>query len=210
MLCQDLCPSIQIPFPPAAGVSNLFSKMIDLLETCTEHNFMSCLLALGCFVQSFHYTSIVRLFGGCPITVLRGPPETGKSKTILCALSLIGSTVSSYYVKGTNAYFIDRSAESTLPYGIDDPLLKGTAASSKTNCLDLKEVIVDLYNGAKSANATEGSKTPLSVPFVATNFDMGNDSRLVSKVVWCHCILYYIMSPVISFDWLRTIAYLEQ
>ena len=71
----------------------------------------------------------------------------------ISALSLFGATESSF-VKGTNAFFLDRSAESTLPYGIDDPNLKGRA--SKTNFLDLQELIVDLYNGAKSANAVKG------------------------------------------------------
>jgi len=40
-------------------------------------------------------------------------------------LSLIGGIECSYYVKGTNS-FIDRSAQSTLPYAIDDPVLKGS------------------------------------------------------------------------------------
>ncbi len=114
---------------------------------------------------------------GCPITVLKGEPETGKSLTLRCALALIGAVLSSYYVKGTNAYFIERSAKSTLPYAIDDPLLKGTSKTSKANSLDLQELIVDIYNGAKSANANKGSRVPISAPYVATNFHVGSDER---------------------------------
>ena len=79
--------------------------------------------------------------------------------------------------RGTNAYFIERSAESTLPYAIDDPVLKASKSSIKANSLDLQELIVDVYNGAKSANASKGSRKPISAPFVATNFDIGSDVR---------------------------------
>ena len=81
---------------------------------------------------------------------------------------------SSYYVKGTNAFFLERSALSTLPYGIDDPQ---TTKVGKTNRLDLPELIVDLYNAAKSANAVKGSRKPKSAPIVATNWSLQNDER---------------------------------
>jgi hypothetical protein len=125
------------------------------------------------------------IYGGCPIPVLHGPPETGKSKAILSSLSLFGCSDSGYFVKGTNAFFINRSSESTLPYGIDDPNLKGT----KTNFLDLNELIVDLYNGAKSANAHKGSQKPRSSPILATNFNLKNDSRYI-RTYYCN---FYFM-----------------
>ena len=142
-----------------------------------KHNFVESLLGMGGGIQTFHYESVIKHFSGCPITLLRGPPESGKSTLILAILGMCGCQVSSYYVKGTNAFFIDCSSESTLPYGIDDPLLKGTAGSSKTNLLDVRELVVDLYNGAKSANALKGSRRPRSAPIIASNFDLKDDSR---------------------------------
>ena len=49
-----------------------------------------------------------------------------------------------------------------MPYGIDEP--QTGRAGAKANRLDLPELIVDLYNVAKSANAMKGSKMPKSVP----------------------------------------------
>ncbi len=96
---------------------------------------------------------------------------------ILAALSLCGSTESSYYVKGTNAFFLQRSAECTLQYGIDDPQLSSSSSSSRTNRLDLPEHIVYLFNGAKSANMVKGSNMPKSAPLVATNWNVKPDDR---------------------------------
>lgn len=176
ILAIDLCPQVKLPLEDTSLVS-----LIDLLEKCQKHNFIATLLALGAGIQTFHYESIIKLFGGCPITVLTGPPETGKTKTILAVHALFGSSESSYYVKGTNTFFLDRSAESTLPYGIDDPQMQATSGRSKSNFIDLQELIVDLYNGAKTANAVKGSRKPRSAPIVATNFDLVRNHRYVSQ-----------------------------
>ena len=141
------------------------------MSICLKHNFSSALLVLGSALLSFHFERVVELFRGCPICVCVGPAETGKTTAILAALSLCGSTESSYYVKGTNAFFLQRSAECTLPFGIDDPQ-NSSSSSSKTNRLDLPELIVDLYNAGKSANLVKGSKKPKSVPLVASNYDL--------------------------------------
>lgn len=173
IISTDLCPKISQPV--VSEPSEKLSNLIYLLEKCLKHNFIASLITIGAAIQTFHYETIIELYGGCPISVLMGPPETGKTKSILSALSLFGATESSYFVKGTNAFFLDRSAESTLPYGIDDPNLKGKG--SKTNFLDLQELIVDLYNGAKSVNAVKGSKKPHSAPVISTNFDLKGDKR---------------------------------
>ena len=177
LLSADLCPKVNTPFP--SNASQLLCELSDLLEECEKHNFIAALVTIGAAIQTFHYETIIEPviehYGGCPITVLMGPPETGKTKAILSSLSLFGATEGNYFVKGTNSFFIDRSAESTLPYVIDDPNLKGN--SSKTNFLDLNELIIDVYNGAKSANAVKGSKKPHSAPLIATNFDLKSDTR---------------------------------
>ena len=142
-----------------------------------KHNFFAALLGIGGGIQTFDYENVIKHFSGCPINLLRGPPESGKSTLILALLGMCGCQVSSYYVKGTNAFFIDRSSESTLPYGIDDPLLKGTSMSSKTDLLDVRELIVELYNGAKSAKALKGSRRPRSAPIIASNVELKDDSR---------------------------------
>ena len=113
-------------------------------ETTSYHHYVVLVVA-------FYYETVIKHFSGCPITILRGPPESGKSTFLLAFLCN-----SSYYVKGTNAFFIDWSSESTLAYyRIDDPL---SSTLSNTNLLDVRELIVNLYNGAKSANALKDPK----------------------------------------------------
>lgn len=174
---RDLCPEIITPL--LANPKDALCHLLDLMSTCLKHNFCSALLLLGSALFTFHYEKTVQLYRGCPISVCVGPPETGKTTAILVALSLFGGTETSYYVKGTNAFFLQTSAECTLPFGIDDPQ-NSSSSSSKTNRLDLPELIVGLYNGGKSSNMLKGSKKPKSARLVATNLDfLSSEDRFI-------------------------------
>ena len=72
-LSIDLCPNILNPFPDPPDTNMLLCTLIDLLEKCLKHNFITGLLTLGACVQTFHYKAVVKLFGGCPITVEGAP-----------------------------------------------------------------------------------------------------------------------------------------
>ena len=87
-------------------------------------------------------------------------------------LFLTGSQSSAMYVKGTNAFFLERAAVSSLPFAIDDPP-RGRVGSA----LDINDLIVDLYNGCKTANLRKGSLVPNSIPMIATNFSLNGDHR---------------------------------
>ena len=166
---SDLSPIIHTPLEEEP--KDVLQKMILRLKVCMKQNFESSLIIIGAAIMTFHYDT---KYGGCPIPLAVGPSEAGKTTAILTALSLFGCQESSYYVKGTNAFFLERSALSTLPYGIDDPQ---TTKVGKTNRLDLPELIVDLYNAANSANAVKGSWKQKSAPIVATNWSLQNDER---------------------------------
>ena len=86
-----------------------------------KHNGMSALLLMGGVVMSCHYRWIVEMFGGFPVVLACGPPETGKSSTLKFVLSVTGGQKGAFYAIGTNAYFLKRSSLSCLPFGIDDP-----------------------------------------------------------------------------------------
>jgi hypothetical protein len=123
-------------------------------------------------------TILSQLFSGCPVVVCNGPAETGKSTSIRAALSFcgklivfhaievsippIGSQASSMYVKGSSAFFLERSSISTLPFTIDDPPKSGSGV----------DIVMDLYNTCKNANLRRGSLVPESVPIIATNFSL--------------------------------------
>ena len=62
----------------------------------------------------------------------------------------------SIYVKGTNTFFLERASLSSLPFAIDDP----PKISNKNSGIDINDLIVDLYNGCKTANLKVGSLQP--------------------------------------------------
>ena len=99
------------------------------------------------------------MFGGFPIVLALGATETGKSTAIKAGLSLFGMAKDGFYVEGSNGYFMERSALSCLPYGIDE-------ACTNSKQFDL---IVDLHGGAKTANLRRGAFLPLCTPLIASN-----------------------------------------
>ncbi len=78
------------------------------------------------------------------------------------------------YVKGSNAFFLERSSVSSLPYAIDDP----PKATSKGGSVDINSLIVDLYNGCKTANLRSGPLKPISLPLIASNYNLDKEERL--------------------------------
>lgn len=59
---------------------------------------------------------------------------------------------------------------SSLPFAIDDP-----PKSSKGG--DMSDLVVDLFNGCKTANLKAGSLQPLSTAIVASNFTLKKEER---------------------------------
>ena len=124
--------------------------------------------------MSFHYRTIIQMYGGCAVTVATGRSSTGKSTSIRAALALFGCAHNGIFSKGTNAGMLERSARSTVPYGVDDPC---KAKGCKTNQLDIGELCVDLYNGQKTINLRSGTCRPVSTAIIATNFNAGELDR---------------------------------
>ena len=165
----DIAPHIVHPLS-----NDRISDLVNLLEIISKHNFKSSLMVVSGVIMAFHYSLIKDIYGGCPITVAMGPSETGKFTAIRAALSLFGVHRISRYVKGTNAIFMERASSSSIPFGIEEavPSRKG-----KPNKLDLTELVIDLYDGAISANMKTGALVPKCVPVIATNFDVEEMDR---------------------------------
>ena len=165
----DISPNVVHPLS-----NEPISNLVNLLEIISKHNFKSSLMVIAGAIMAFHYSLIKDIYGGCPITVATGPSETGKSTAIRAALSLFGAHKISRYVKGTNALFMERASSSSIPFGIEEavPSKKG-----KQNKLDLTELVIDLYDGAISANMKTGALVPKCVPVIATNFDVEEIDR---------------------------------
>ena len=166
----DISPNILLPLS-----TEPLEDLVATLEIISKHNFHSCLVIISGMIMAFHYSTIKELYGGCPVVVAMGPSETGKSTAIRAALALFGVHKTSRYVKGTNALFMERASCSSIPFGIEE------AVSSKKGKykLDLTELVIDLYDGAISANMKTGSLVPKCVPVLATNFDVEDMDRYV-------------------------------
>ena len=74
---------------------------------------------------------------------------------------------------------------SSLPFAIDDP-----PKCTKSSGTDISDLIVDLFNGCKTANLKAGSLLPLSTAIVATNFDLRNEERYVNFATTVFPCLY--------------------
>lgn len=168
LLVTDILPTISVPLK--CSLMDLFIQA----RVCLKHNFIPALLVIAGAAMSFHYTQLVKTYGGCSITVATGSSGTGKTTALKLGLSLFGCSNNNMFVKGTNRGFLERSSISSLPYGIDDPKLK---SKSKANQLDISELAVDLYNGSPTTNYSTGILTPLSIPIIATNFDSYTEER---------------------------------
>ena len=75
------------------------------------------------------------------------------------------------YERVTNAFILERASVSTLPFAVDDP----SAMSNKQ--YNLNDVIVDLYNGGRSASMRKGVTCAASIPIVAINHSLSQDER---------------------------------
>ena len=150
--------------------------LVLILKKVAKHNFYPALGVVAAVIMSFHYKIIKERHGGCPIAVAMGESETGKSTAIRTALGLFGCHQIGRYVKGTNAIFLERSSKSSIPFGIEEAMPSTKAHSNK---LDLGELVIDLYDGAISANMKSGIVKPKSAPIIATNFKVEEIARYV-------------------------------
>lgn len=174
--CDKVSPNELVPELSAQDGTKCLSKLITFLRTTMRHNFLSSLLVVGGSIMGCHFRRIVDLFGGFSVLVAHGPTETGKSTSIRAALSLTGGQKAAFYSKGSTAYMMERAALSCLPFAIDDPNM-ATYAGRKQ--LDIGELVVDLYNGAKTANLRSGALLPCSAPIIGTNTLPKDDPRFV-------------------------------
>ena len=145
-----------------------FPALVQQLERCLEHNFISGMLCIGGAVMMFHYRKLIQLYSFCPQLVAFGPPSTGKTLSLRVGLSLFGAdNQRNHYNNCSKAYCLLRSSISTIPFFLDDPKIASQIA----------ELIICYFNGTIPANVVHGDTQPLTCPLFATNFSIGNDKR---------------------------------
>lgn len=83
----DSLPHIKVPL--AECPSTLVNSLVTNLQV---HNFGSSLLVVAGAIMTLHYATLQSL-GGCPVIVAYGGSETGKSTSLLAALSVLGISI---------------------------------------------------------------------------------------------------------------------
>ncbi len=92
-------------------------RLIRATKTSYINNFPS---ALGAQVLNVHYEQILPLSRGIPIGMLFGDVQTGKTKILEAALSMLGTQPSHMLKKCSDTNFLKICSYSTLGVALDD------------------------------------------------------------------------------------------
>lgn len=141
--------------------------LIDTLHTVMAHNFPASLMVLGCTCMAMHYKHIVEVNGECPAPFVCGPVGTGKSLSLKAGLALIGGHKTRFYSRGTREKYQLLLSQSSFPVGIDDPQRPDA----------IGELMIDLFNGAKSTTVTHGDIQPTTSGIITANFDLAQKAQ---------------------------------
>lgn len=93
--------------------------------------------------MALHYKLVMTKYKACPVPVLVGPSETGKSTAAECALSICGQHNIGHMIKTKNTsdnICLERCVNSTLPFVLDDP----------KNADEIGELLINFCDGRQS------------------------------------------------------------
>ncbi len=136
---------------------NHLNPLLNALHSHFGANFFPALLVIGATDFVLHYQEMIKRFRYCPIPLAFGRSGTGKTTALECAMSLLRAQERVY----SKVKIFDLCCVcGGIPAAIDDP-------HSKT---DINKLLVELYNGKKSATMGKGEKLPTSTAIIASNF----------------------------------------
>ena len=81
----SLSPDLHLPLSTAP-----LKPMLECMQLCFKHNFISSLSACSSILMILHYEKIRVNYEGCPIPFLYGESQTGKTGTAKLASSIVG------------------------------------------------------------------------------------------------------------------------
>ena len=142
-------------------------QLIDAIGSIMGHNFYPAILALGSGVMALHYAQLISKRGHCHVPVLHGMSKTGKTTALQLVLSLFGCHHLTFYSRGSKEAYVRKCCSSTFPVGCDDPQSETTTG----------QLIVELFNGAKSTILKHGDQLPLTTCIISANFNMSERAK---------------------------------
>ena len=115
-------PHIAVQNAGGSDINAPLKPMLECMQLCYKHNFISSLLACSSVIMSLHYEKVRGNYEGCPIPFLYGESRAGKTGTNKIASSIVGMQKRGFYKKNTSQkWFQDRCSMSSMPFTIDDP-----------------------------------------------------------------------------------------
>ncbi|XP_028513983.1 uncharacterized protein LOC114574760 [Exaiptasia diaphana] len=145
--------------PSIDGLANLFVAIKNLMA----NNYPPACIALGGAVMSLGYFKIHQKYASCPVVLLTGDTETGKSTILRCCMSLFGDKNIRDYTK-TKALRL--ASLNHMPFAWDDP----------TKAEDVEGVVQGLFNGA-GKQTCHSDDIPTRPPIITANFACSKDKR---------------------------------
>lgn len=159
-------PSVPIPVCLPLSTSGLL-QLVDTMSSIMRHNFHPALLALGSGVMALHYAQLIHKRGHCHVPILYGMSQTGKTTALQLALALFGCHHLTFYSRGSKEAYFKKCCTSTFPVGCDDPQSEANTG----------QLIVELFNGAKSTVMRHGDQMPLTTCLISANFNLSERAK---------------------------------
>ena len=138
--------------------------LLDKLKKHTKHNFIPCVMTIAGTILALHYQKTLQKLKFCPVPLAFGESGTCKTTALLCGLSLLGAQESRFFSKLTKEKILRMCSTNNIPLGVDDPQSQN-------------DILIDLYNGAKSGTVNRGECKPSSTCVISANFTTVNQQR---------------------------------
>lgn len=137
------------------------TNLILALQSSYVNNFPSALMVLGAQVLNTHYELVLDMAKGVPIALLFGDVQTGKTRVLEAALSLVGTQHSHILKRCADTRFLKICSQSTLGAVLDD----------LTESKSILEKIMLLFDGKPIIEASGERIKPRTSFIASTNMD---------------------------------------
>jgi len=167
-------------------------EALQLLRQMMGFNFIPSVFTLAAVPINIHFEYFQKKFNICPVIVLVGHPQSGKTTSLRVAAALTGSAPSDQFSEITDAYAAKRLSESIMGFVIDD------SSSSKS----MDRLTIRQFNNFAKGTLTHGKQlSRCGVTFAVNHEYLPNTKRLDNCFNMC-----IIHAFTISRIWLRLLV----